>query len=193
MSPAAADVLATGTWHVPAPPRREWRLLHPVHPGQTENGTGSRTLPTPKTRSTRRPDTSSRPGHQATGTRRSSPTATLSGTSNGPFDCSSAVSHLLQVAGFKNETMTTSLRGAQAGDSHLGQAQPRRMGDDPQQPLRTRSSCNSSIRAWRHPLRNASWAAPDSLKAAAPAPAGFPKHLRRRLSVSVRGTAPTRR
>lgn len=26
---------------------------------------------------------------------------------NGPFDCSSAVSHLLQVGGFKNETMTT--------------------------------------------------------------------------------------
>jgi hypothetical protein len=26
---------------------------------------------------------------------------------NGPFDCSSAVSHILQVGGFKNETMTT--------------------------------------------------------------------------------------
>lgn len=31
---------------------------------------------------------------------------------DGPFDCSSAVSHLLQVAGFENETMTTYSGGA---------------------------------------------------------------------------------
>ena len=29
--------------------------------------------------------------------------------SNGPFDCSSAVSHLLQVGGFENPTMDTTL------------------------------------------------------------------------------------
>jgi hypothetical protein len=37
---------------------------------------------------------------------------------NGPFDCSSAVSHLLQVGGFGNETMTTAVGGPRGGGFH---------------------------------------------------------------------------
>jgi hypothetical protein len=37
---------------------------------------------------------------------------------DGPFDCSSAVSHLLQVGGFDNETMTTAAGGPEGGGFH---------------------------------------------------------------------------
>ena len=51
---------------------------------------------------------------------------------NGPFDCSSAVSHLLQVGGFKNPTMDTSAL------VELGRPRSRAPGHDPRQALRAR-------------------------------------------------------
>jgi Transglycosylase SLT domain len=66
---------------------------------------------------------------------------------NGPFDCSSAVSHLLQVGGFGNPTMDT------IGLSSLGRLRSRPWADHLRQALRPRGPHLHRIRPWPHATR----------------------------------------